>query len=72
LLRLKAGNAVDGFAAVLFAEDLGGIGFNPEDLTDMGKVKIAVEFGAGPDVTDFQPSVSFIGACVLRGEKRST
>lgn len=71
LLGGEAGDAVDGFGAVLLAEELGGIALDTEDLTDVGKVQIAVKFGVGPDVTDFQPPVGFIDGGVLRGEKRS-
>jgi len=42
-----------------------------EDLADVGEVQVAVECAAGPDVTDLQSPVGFIGGGVLRGEKRS-
>jgi hypothetical protein len=71
LLGGEAGDAVDGFGAPLFAEQLSGIALDTEDLADVGEVQIAVQFGVGPDVTDFQAAVGFIGGGVLRGEKRS-
>lgn len=67
----EAGNAVDGFAALFIGKDPGGIALDTEDLADMGEVQITVECAAGPDVTDFQSAVGFIGGGVLRGEKRS-
>jgi hypothetical protein len=71
LLGGEAGDAVDGFVAVFLAEDFSGIALDTEDLADVGEVQIAIEFGVGPDVTDFQSPVGFIGGGVLRGEKRS-
>jgi hypothetical protein len=71
LVSGEAGEAVDGLAALVCAGDLGGVALDTEDLADVGEVQIAVECGAGPDVTDFQPAVGFIGGGVLRGGKRS-
>jgi hypothetical protein len=42
LLGGEAGDAVDGFAAVFFAEDLSGAARDTEDLTDIGEIQIAV------------------------------
>jgi hypothetical protein len=67
----KTGDAVDDFSALGCGEDLGGIALDAEDLADVGEVQVAVKFGAGPDVTQFQSPVGFIDGGVLRGEKRS-
>ena len=71
LLGGEAGDAVDGFGVLFLGEDLGGLALDTEDLADVGEVQVAVKFGVGPDVTDFQSPVRFIGGGVLRGEKRS-
>lgn len=41
-----------------------------EDLADVGKIKIVVEGGAGPDAPAFQAAVALFNEMVLRGEKR--
>lgn len=71
LLGAEAGDGVDGFAALFFFEDFGGIALDAYDLADMGEVQIGVEVGAGPDVTELQSAVGFIDGGVLRGEKRT-
>jgi hypothetical protein len=70
-LSRKTGDAVDGFAALFVAEQVGGAAFDAEDLAEIGEIQIVVEFGADPDVPDFQSSVGLIDGGVLRGEKRS-
>jgi hypothetical protein len=67
----KTGDAVDGLAALFVAGKLGGTALYTEDLADIGEIQIVVELCAGPDVTDFQPSVGLLNGGVLRGEKRS-
>jgi hypothetical protein len=70
-LGREAGDAVDGFAAGFLADQFGGVALEAEDLGGMGESEIAGQFGAGPDLADFQPSMGFIGGGVLRGEKIS-
>lgn len=41
-----------------------------KDLSDVGEVHVVVDILAGPDASDFDPSVTFIERLVLRGEKR--
>jgi hypothetical protein len=41
-----------------------------KDLPDVGKVQVVVDFLAGPDGSDLDPSVTLIEGLVLRGEKR--
>lgn len=70
-LRVKAGEAIDGFGAGFLRNDFGGFPLDTEDLGSMGEGQIPVQFCAGPDVADFQSAVSFINGCVMRGEKPS-
>ena len=43
------------------------------DLTAMGENNEVINFGAGPNLTDFQATVSFFDSLRLRGENyRST
>jgi hypothetical protein len=71
-LGRQTGDAVDGLAALFATGQVGGAALYTEDLADIGEIQIVVEFGAGPDVTDFQSSVGVIDSGVLRGEKRSS
>jgi len=70
-LGREAGNAIDGFAAGFLGDEFGGVALEAEDLGAMRKLEIASQFGAGPDLADFQPSMCFIGGGVLRGEEIS-
>lgn len=70
-LGREAGNAIDGFAAGFLGDQFGGVALQAEDLGAMRKLEVARQFGAGPDLADFQPSMGFIGGGVLRGEKTS-
>jgi hypothetical protein len=65
----ETGDAVDGFGAVLLSDDLGGVALDGEDLGGIGKSEIASQFGTGPDVADFESSMSFIDGGMVRGEK---
>jgi len=71
-LRGQAGEAIDGFGAVFLGDDFGGYPLDAEDLGGIGKGEIIRQFGAGPDVADFQSAVGFIGGGVVRGEKPSS
>ncbi len=70
-MRHEAGNAIDGFGAVFLGDNFGGIAFDAEDLGGMREGEIPRQFGAGPDVADFQSSMGFIGGGMVRGEKPS-
>jgi hypothetical protein len=39
------------------------------DLLGVRKIQVSLQFGAGPDVADLEPSMGFINGGVLRGEK---
>lgn len=41
-----------------------------EDLAYVGEVHVVIDFLAGPDASDFDPSVTLIEGLVLRGGKR--
>jgi hypothetical protein len=69
MLGRETGNTVDSFGTVFLGDDCGGVALDREDLGGIGKGKIASQFGTGPDVADFQPSMGFIGGGVVRGEK---
>jgi hypothetical protein len=71
LLGREAGNPKDGFAAGFLGDEFGSVALEAEDLGAMRKLEIARQFGAGPDLADFQPPMGFIGGGVLRGEKTS-
>ena len=71
LLGREAGDAVDGFAALFIGYELGAVALDTEDLADVGKVYVVVEFAAAPDLAEFQSTVAFIESGVRRGEKRS-
>ena len=68
----QAGDAVNGFAVRFGADQVGGVALDAEDLADVGEVQIIVEFGAGPDLADFQAAVGLIGGGVFWGEKSSS
>lgn len=57
LFRGSAGNAVGGFTGIFAAFFIGGFPLNDKSLSDVRKVEIGVEFGGGPDFTDFDPAV---------------
>lgn len=49
---------------------MGHFAADTKDLSDVGEVDIVVDFLAGPDASDLEPSVTLIDGLVLRGEKR--
>jgi len=57
LLRSAAGNAIGDFAGVFTAFFIYGLTLDDKSLPDVRKVQIAVEFGCGPDFTDFDSAV---------------
>ena len=65
----QAGEAIDGFGACFLGDDFGSDPLDAEDLSGIGKGEVSRQFGAGPDVADFQSAVGFIGGGVVRGEK---
>lgn len=71
-LRGQAGEAIDGFGAYFLRDDFGGMPLEAEDLGGIGKGEVVRQFGAGPDVADFQAAVGFIGGGMVRGEKPSS
>jgi hypothetical protein len=71
-LGRETGDAINGFGAVFLANDFGGVALDTKDLGSIGKGKIASQFGTGPDMTDLQASVGFIGGGMVRGEKTSS
>ena len=57
LLRRSAGNAVSNFTRVEVALFLYGVPFDEEGLSNVGKVKVVVEFGGGPDLPGLDSAV---------------
>ena len=57
LLRGSAGDAVGDFTGVFTAFFICGLPLDEKSLSDVRKVQIAVEFGCGPDFTDFDPAM---------------
>jgi phosphoglycerate dehydrogenase-like enzyme len=53
LLRRSTGDAVSDFTKADAALFLYTVPFDEECLSDMRKVKVVVEFGCGPDLSDF-------------------
>ena len=52
-----AGDAVGGFTGVSAGFFVCGFSLDDKGLTDVGEVEIAIEFGGGPDVAGFDPTV---------------
>jgi hypothetical protein len=67
--RCQAGEAIDDLGAELAGDQVRGLALNDEDLSDVGEIQIAVQFGAGPDTPYLEAPVSFIDGFVLRGER---
>ena len=63
LLRRSTGDAVSDFTRDLATLFVCEVPFDGEGLSDMGKIKIVVQFGGGPDLSDFDSSV--IRGCIL-------
>jgi len=57
LFRSSAGNAIGYFTGVFTAFFICGLPLDEKSLSDVRKVQIAVEFGCGPDFTDFDTAV---------------
>ena len=57
LLGGAAGDAVGDFTGVLAVFFIGGFSLDDKRLSDVGKVEIGIEFGCGPDFTDFDAAV---------------
>ena len=57
LLRSAAGNTIGDFTGVLTGFFIYGLPLDEKSLSDVRKVQIAVEFGCGPDFSDFDPAV---------------
>ena len=57
LLCRSAGDAVSDFTRAGAGLFLGSVPFDEERLSDMGEVKVAVNFGGGPDLSDFDSSM---------------
>jgi len=57
LLRGSTGDAISDFTRGLATLFVGEAPLDGERLSDMGEVEIVVEFGGGPDFSDFDPSM---------------
>jgi len=57
LPRSPTGSAVGDFTGVFTGFFICGLPLNEKSLSDMRKVQIIVEFGCGPDCSDFDPNV---------------
>jgi hypothetical protein len=66
---LETGDSVDGFGGEFVAGEVRGFTADRTDLLGIRKIQVSLQFGAGPDVADLEPSMSFINGGVLRGEK---
>jgi hypothetical protein len=40
-----------------------------EDLFQKGKLDVVIQLGAGPDLAEFDPAMTFVQGFMLRGEK---
>lgn len=69
ILGRETGDPVNGFGREFVAGEVRCFAANRADLLGVRKIQISLQFGAGPDVADFDPSMSFINGGVLRGEK---
>jgi len=57
LFRSSAGNAIGDFTGVLIGFFIGELALDDKSLSDVRKVQIVVEFGGGPDFSDFDATV---------------
>ena len=57
LLRGSAGNTLGNFTGVFTGFFVCGLPLDEKGLADVRKVQIAVEFGCGPDFSDFDSTV---------------
>lgn len=65
---IETGDRVDGFGGEFIAGEVGGFPADRTDLLGVREIQVSGQFGAGPDVADLDPSMSFIRGRVLRGE----
>lgn len=65
----ETGDSVDGFGGEFVAGEVRRFTANRADLLGVRKIQVSLQFGAGPDVADLEPSMGFINGGVLRGEK---
>ena len=66
-LGSKAGNTADHFVSEWVSSKVGHRALDPRYLFVMRKLNVSFEFGAGPDSSGFDPSVSFVHRFMLRG-----
>jgi hypothetical protein len=64
----ETGDPVDGFSGEFVAGEVRRFPADRTDLLGVRKIQVSGQFGAGPDVADLDPSMSFIRSRVLRGE----
>ena len=57
LIRSAAGNAIGDVTGVFTGFFICGLPLDEKRLADVRKVQIAVEFGCGPDLSDFDPAM---------------
>ena len=57
LLSSSTGNAIGDFTGVFTGFFICGLALDDKSLSDVRKVQVAVEFGCGPDFSDFDPTV---------------
>ena len=65
---LETGDGVDGFGGESLTGEVRGFPADRTDLRGVRKIQVSGQFLAGPDVTDLDTTMSFIGGRVLRGE----
>ncbi len=66
----EAGDPVDGLLGSFLALQMKDLSADREDLADVWELKVVIQLGRGPNLSDFQPAVSLIDGLVLRGENR--
>ena len=57
LIRGTAGNAIGKFTGIFTGFFICGLPLDEKRLADVRKVQIAIEFGGGPDLSNFDPAV---------------
>jgi len=57
LFSSSAGNTIGDFTGVFTGFFICGLPLDEKSLSEMRKVQIAIEFGCGPDFSDFDPAV---------------
>ena len=68
-LGRKAGNAAHYFVAQRFSRKIRCRALYPHNLFLIRELKVSFEFGAGPDSSGLDPTMSFVHRFMLRGEK---